>query len=647
MTEASTHHALVQCPMMQRQESFPQTEPHTPLLAKKFANVSTLTNAPGVMSVHLPMYAGMQDARVCTQAKGAPRRYELQRAHTLTHSHLEKEPHGFRYKFSQTNSPLRSETTSQRPQLELREQVCTPLIHLHFRRELTNHPDKAWVSWLLNAIHQGVTIGYDGPRGPMIAKNLPSAYQHEQILTQEIQKECSAGRLLGPFTSLPIENLKCSGVGVVPKKNGKWRMIHHLSAPEGQSINDFISKEDFSLHYSSVDDATSILSELGKGALLAKVDLKAAFRMVPVHKTDWELLGIHWKQAYYVDTCLPFGLRSAPYLFNQFAEALQWILQNNHGLQWLIHYLDDYLIFGQADSLECNQFLAKFLKVCEFLGIPVAMDKVDGPATVLTFLGLELDSVLQQIRLPAEKLQAILKELEDWQQRKKATKRQLLSLIGKLSFAARAVPAGRLFTRRLITLTIKVKQLHHHIRLNDEAQADILWWKTFLPSWNGTALFVDRTATAAIDLEIYTDASGTHGCGAYYRGAWFHYDWQPTQQLSRHISIQWQELFAILAAALTWGHHWQQKKILFYCDNLPIVQAWEGKASKQPRIMSLLRKLFLAAAKNHFTVTMKHLPGKTNNIADALSRKQFNRFFFLAPQAQQMATPTPGSLREL
>lgn len=72
----------------------------------------------------------------------------------------------------------------------------------------------------------------------------------------------------------------------------------------------------------------------------------------------------------------------------------------------------------------------------ELLGIPVAMDKVDGPATIIIFLGLELDSVLQQIRLPAEKLQAILKELKEWQQRKKATKRQLLSLIGKLSFAA-------------------------------------------------------------------------------------------------------------------------------------------------------------------------------------------------------------------
>ena len=58
---------------------------------------------------------------------------------------------------------------------------------------------------------------------------------------------------------------------------------------------------------------------LGKGALMPKVD----FRKVPVRRQDWELLGMKWKEAYYVDTCLPFGLRSTSYLFNQFAEALQ------------------------------------------------------------------------------------------------------------------------------------------------------------------------------------------------------------------------------------------------------------------------------------------------------------------------------------
>ena len=55
---------------------------------------------------------------------------------------------------------------------------------------------------------------------------------------------------------------------------------------------------------------------------------------------------------------------------------------------------------------------------------------------------------------------------------------------------------------------------------------------------------------------------------------------------------------------------------------------------------------FLIAAKNNFTISLKHLPGKTNEIADALSRKQFVRFFHFAPQVQRLLTPTPGILRE-
>ena len=85
---------------------------------------------------------------------------------------------------------------------------------------------------------------------------------------------------------------------------------------------------------------------------------------------------------------------------------------------------------ASEDTQECQQLLAVFLRVCKLLGIPVAMDKVDGPATTIVFLGLELDSVLQQVRLPSDKLAAILKELEEWQQRTKVTKRQLLSLVG-------------------------------------------------------------------------------------------------------------------------------------------------------------------------------------------------------------------------
>ena len=484
------------------------------------------------------------------------------------------------------------------------QRAHTPLRHFQFERELKTHPDRAWVSWLLHGMKYGVKIGYDGPRSLIKAKNLPSAYKHPHIIDAELAKECAAGRILGPLSSSPFPTLHCSGLGAVPKKNGKWRMIMHLSAPTGQSINDHISKEQYSLQYSSVEDAVKILTALGKGALMAKVDLKSAFRVVPVHSTDWDLLGISWRNAFYIDTCLPFGLRSAPFLFNQFAEALQWILAHNYGLHWLIHYLDDYFIAGPPCTHLCQEYLDCFLRVCQRLGVPVAMDKVEGPLTTLVFLGLELDSTLQHIRLPQEKLKQLQQELQLWKECKKTTKRNLLSLIGKLAFAARAVPAGRLFTRRLIALSSKVTKLHHRIRLNKEARRDITWWQEFLPGWNGTAKFITEDVDAH-DLDLYTDASGKHGCGAYYKGAWFFYKWRPHQCLSETISIQWQELFAISAAAMTWGHLWSQKRICFHCDNQSITLAWQGKSSKQPRLMILLRKLFFIAARNTFTVTIR------------------------------------------
>ena len=261
------------------------------------------------------------------------------------------------------------------------------------------------------------------------------------------------------------------------------------------------------------------------------------------------------------------------------------------------------------------------LQVCEVMGIPVTTEKCEGPATCITFLGIMLDSSLQQLRLPPEKLQDISSLIKSWLGKRRANKRELLSLIGKLSFAAKVVPAGRLFLRRLIQLSTTVRKLHHHIHLNPEARADLRWWNSFLPSWNGTSMFIAPEWKDADSFQLYTDASGSFGFGAYLDGAWFRGDWQPHQQLPKR-STQWQELFAIMAAALTWGHLLAGHHIRFHCDNLPIVQAWTNQSSRHPGIMDHLRTLFFIAARNNFTVSLVHLPGRLNCIADALSRNQ-------------------------
>ena len=85
------------------------------------------------------------------------------------------------------------------------------------------------------------------------------------------------------------------------------------------------------------------------------------------------------------------------------------------------------------------------LQLCSALGVPVAMDKLESPSTVITYLGIELDSQWRELRLPLAKLNDLLQELESWFGRQKTSKCRLLSLIGKLSFAVKVVPAGYLF----------------------------------------------------------------------------------------------------------------------------------------------------------------------------------------------------------
>ena len=114
-----------------------------------------------------------------------------------------------------------------------------------------------------------LTMGYTGSVVPLKSLNLSSAHAHPDVVDAELAKEIAAGRIIGPFTEPPWHNLRTSGIGVVPKKNGKWRAILHLSAPEGHSINDHINKDEFSIHYSSVDDVVALLSQYSQDSLMA------------------------------------------------------------------------------------------------------------------------------------------------------------------------------------------------------------------------------------------------------------------------------------------------------------------------------------------------------------------------------------------
>ena len=177
------------------------------------------------------------------------------------------------------------------------------------------------------------------------------------LLTLNLNKEVNLGRVAGPYSSPPLPALQCHPVGVVPKKHSPdWRTIYHLSYPQGDSINDHIPKDPFSLSYVPVEDAISIIQSLGKGAFMAKTDLKSAFPLIPVHSNDWNLLGIYWQSRYFVDMYPPFGLRSSPFLLNQLSDSIEWILKHNYGLHHVIHKLDDFFYRRTLQSAMSREF---------------------------------------------------------------------------------------------------------------------------------------------------------------------------------------------------------------------------------------------------------------------------------------------------
>ncbi len=196
-------------------------------------------------------------------------------------------------------------------------------------------------------------------------------------------------------------------------------------------------------------------------------------------------------------------------LFNILADALEWILKQQR-VTFVVHYLDDFLTTGSPDSSECQSNLDKLITTCSLLGIPLATEKIGGPATSLEFLGIELDSMAMEARLSPQNIRRVRSVVHLWLPRRRGKKLDVLSMLGP----------GRTFMRRMFNTVMRVRDMDHFVHLNKDFRSDLHWWQCFLESWNGASFF------ALVDCQIpsvsiQTDASGNWGCGASFAELWF------------------------------------------------------------------------------------------------------------------------------
>lgn len=469
-------------------------------------------------------------------------------------------------------------------------------------------------------------------------KNLCSANKLPDILSDKICKELLAGRFAGPFLTTPFSNFTISPLGLCPKKDPKkFRLIHHLSFPIGDSVNDSIAEEFRSVQYTRIIDAIRGIKEFKSPCFLAKTDISMAYRNLPLRPEEYHLFGFMWKGLYYHDKCLPMGVSSACQIFERFSTGLHWIGQNfmNEGI--MFHILDDFLIVAQSRDL-CEIYLKQFLDVCDKIGVPMAPDKTVGPAHCLTFLGIELDTVEQEARLPSDKLSKCSELIQDFLGRKKVTLREIQSLCGLLNFACQVVLPGRAFLRRLYEITKTLRKPHHTVKLTRGCKDDLLVWQSFLEHFNGKCFFIDEKMVSNDVFQLYTDASGTYGYGAVFGKSWFYGEWNE-QWLSQNITVK--ELFPIVLAIEVWGNQMANRSICFNCDNEALVHVLNKQSSTEKNVMFLIRRLVLLSLQFNVLFSAVHLPGKLNILSDALSRLQISKFQKLMPDADPEPTLVP------
>ena len=489
--------------------------------------------------------------------------------------------------------------------------------------------------FLIDGFTHGFYIPFYGDNQFLKSGNLRSVSENVDVLSEYIGKERLADRIAGPFVAPPFQNVKCSPIFSVPKHTGDgFRTIHNLSYPEGFAVNDGIPEEYKYVQYQNIDNAVELTRKYKRGCFYSKCDIEHAYKIVPIHPSSQYLLGFSFNGFYYYDKTLPMGLSYSCNLFEQFSSALHWIAIHKLGIHDCVHILDDFLFVAPPLSKLCQTDLRKFLQLTKTLGIPIKQEKTVFPTTCITFLGLELDSILMEVRLPIEKLVKIRELLDYFICKRKATLKELQSLTGLLKFACSVVVPGRTFLRRLIDLTRGLKKPHHYAKLTREAKADLQVWKCFCDNFNGKSVILPSTWETSNSLRLFTDASDI-GFGGYLGPKWFAQKWSGRWK-GLHISVR--ELFPIIVALELWSQILHNKRIRFYSDNIAVVYVINKKTSKDKHIMSLLRRLVTQALKYNIVFEADHIPGSQNVIADKLSRFQLQDLKILAPQLEEKRT---------
>ncbi len=406
---------------------------------------------------------------------------------------------------------------------------------------------------------------------------------------------------------------------VVERHGRKPRLVLDLS----RNLNDLIDAHPF--RHQSLDDAVALSSP---GCFYAKMDISDCFLSFDVHPDSRRLLTFELDGSYYRFKRLPFGLSSAPWWCEQFLAVVDFAFREA-GLSH-VRYCDDFLLVGPSAAAVRHAMDTAKLILSQH-GLAINETKTEGPAQRITFLGLGLDSVQQVMFVPDDKVSDIQTAIGRTLASSSTTKWALQSLVGKLSFVAKALPGARPFFRSLIDATKGLPLPYAKLKVSTSIKEDLRIWQRFLRDWNFRAKW--RSSAPVV---MHHDASKS-GFGFFLAGLPADMDpsnlplkLQPGSAFAGYFSpahaahndrcIQYGELLAIACSVAAYGPYLRDRFLLVMTDNITDVHIINRQRTTAPDLQVLLRAIYRVCAEYNIDIRARHVPGDENAVADHLSR---------------------------
>ena len=509
-------------------------------------------------------------------------------------------------------------------------------------------------------------LGQFAPSPVHSHQNPPMDLESRIKMAKTILKWYNRGHLLGPFKDGDplIRSLRLNPVFCVPKPDGTVRpVVNYSKSIKGSSLNDHLDPLLCTVEYLKIREIVFTIKAMGKGTYMWAKDLEDGYFNIKISPSHIHQIAFRFAGLVFVPMVMVFGLSSAPLIFTifmwyvvmaiRFADtSLMWTSvpmtdfdrsafqtdadiypqQGRMYFPLVTYYLDD--IFGFHHPNKVHQQYKIAGDILKFLGLSTKEAKDRPPATTQRILGLEYDSILQEVRTPLDKVHKYCAFAADLMSRKQITKKQLFSLSGKIRHAAMQCKPLAAFARGIEIYGSHISRWTHHINITRRIKRDVNMMMEGLRACQSNGLPFDFILhpDRCFDMHAYTDAASTVGIGGFIQipdAPHFQSRWSDMIGMEER-DILWKEMAAILVLFILFKEQFKGKIVCVWSDNEPDIHMlirWRAPLHR-PDLHILIREIAKICIHNQIRPWWEHIAGEKNVAADRLSRFHSSPFQF-------------------